>query len=56
MSGLPVKPIKSESLEVESWALEYLKSSRGDANVQLALATAGYEGYKGEKLKSPAHR
>lgn len=52
MSGLPVKPIKSESLGVESWALEYLKSSLGDANVQLALTTAGYEGYRGEKLES----
>lgn len=56
MSGFSDKPIKSESLGVESWALEYLKSSRGDANVQLALTAAGYEGYKGEKLKSPAHR
>ena len=56
MSGLSDKPIKSESLGVESWALEYLKSSRGDAHVQLALTAAGYEGYRGEKLKSPAHR
>lgn len=52
MSGLPVKPIKSEFLWVESWALGYLKSSRSDANVQLALTTAGYEGYRGGKLES----
>ena len=56
MSGLPVKPIKSESLRVDSWALGYLKSSRSDATVQLALTTAGYEGYRGGKVKSPAHR